>query len=548
MSYQVLARKYRPQSFADVVAQDHVTRSLMNALAAGRVAHGILFTGPRGTGKTTVARILAKALNCEAGPAPEPCNRCRSCGEITAGNGVDVLEIDGASNNGVEQIRELRETIKYMPARSRHKITIIDEVHMLSTPAFNALLKTLEEPPAHVLFMFATTEPHKIPITILSRCQRYDFRRVRAGVIADHLERVCGREGVSIDRESLELIAREAAGSIRDALSLLDQVLAAAAGAGGYRQVLELLGAVDRHQLHALAAAILARDAPAFLAVLDEVFDRGHDLKKLYADLLELLRDILVVQTCETPQAAMDLPAHEIERVREVAALAPPDEVHQALGLLFQEEAAVRLSPRPRLAVEMAFFKIHRAPRMVAIDTLIERLEALRGEIGPAAAPPPPAANAAAPPPSAAPGAAPPPDPAEGAGKPPERPEALWAEILERVGREQPSLAANLKRASLGRTEPGRIEVVVPENHFAFGVLKREKNLALLRRICSDILGQPQEVAIAGGPEEGAGRAGRRDQNRRLEHRTLSHPLVTDSIEIFKGKFLGVQVIEEDEA
>jgi len=247
MSYLVLARKYRPQTFAEVVEQGHITRTLTHAISAGRMVHAVLFSGPRGTGKTTVARILAKAMNCEKGPTPDPCNICRSCREITAGSAVDVYEIDGASNNSVDQIRDLRENLRYMPAHSQYKIYIIDEVHMLSIAAFNALLKTLEEPPAHVMFIFATTEPQKIPVTILSRCQRHDFRRIPIESMTQHMEMISSKEGIRIPSESVWLIAREAGGSMRDALSLLDQVMACCgAGAREIRSLLRLRG--GRHE------------------------------------------------------------------------------------------------------------------------------------------------------------------------------------------------------------------------------------------------------------------------------------------------------------
>jgi len=242
MSYLVLARKYRPQTFEEVVQQAHVTTTLTNAIAADRVAHAILFAGPRGTGKTTIARILAKAMNCIQGPLPTPCNACQSCTEITAGSSTDVFEIDGASNNSVDQVRELRENIKYMPAQSKFKIYIIDEVHMLSVAAFNALLKTLEEPPEHVLFLFATTEPHKIPITIHSRCQRHDLRRIDAQSLIAHMKMLCHQEDRDMSLESLGVIAREAGGSMRDALSLLDQVISSTSGLVEHEQLLDMLG------------------------------------------------------------------------------------------------------------------------------------------------------------------------------------------------------------------------------------------------------------------------------------------------------------------
>ncbi len=272
MTYLVLARKYRPQTFADVIQQEAVTRTLSNAIASDRVAHAVLFTGPRGTGKTTIARILAKAMNCEQGPSPVPCNQCRSCREITTGNAADVFEIDGASNNSVDQVRELRGNIRFMPAHSPYKIYIIDEVHMLSTPAFNALLKTLEEPPAHVMFFFATTEPHKIPATILSRCQRHDLTYVSLDALVDHLDKLCQPEGCRIDPAGLELIARQAGGSVRDALSLLDQALSCAADGLSHDAIGEMLGIMDNEALFALTTALLEKDIGQIMAILDQTY------------------------------------------------------------------------------------------------------------------------------------------------------------------------------------------------------------------------------------------------------------------------------------
>src|SRR5512136_1075662 len=266
-SYLVLARKWRPQLFEEVVGQRHITQTLQNAISQKRVAHAFLFTGARGVGKTSSARILAKALNCEKGPGTNPCNQCATCQEVTHGTSMDVIEIDGASNRGIDEIRELKENVRYTPAKSRYKIYIIDEVHMLTTEAFNALLKTLEEPPPHVIFVFATTEPHKIPLTILSRCQRYDFKRIPLASILEQLRTIATQEGMEISDQSLHLIAREAEGSMRDAQSLLDQVLSYAGQKVSDKEVIEVLGVIDRKILHDSIAALADGDQARLLQI-----------------------------------------------------------------------------------------------------------------------------------------------------------------------------------------------------------------------------------------------------------------------------------------
>jgi DNA polymerase-3 subunit gamma/tau len=564
MSYLVLARKYRPQTFAEVLEQEHITRTLGNAILAGRVAHAILFAGPRGTGKTTVARILAKALNCREAPTAAPCNDCRSCREITGGNAVDVYEIDGASNNSVDQIRELRENVKYMPAHSPYKIYIIDEVHMLSTAAFNALLKTLEEPPGHVLFMFATTEPHKIPITILSRCQRFDFRRVRMASIAAYLERICRKEGVEIGAESLELIARESGGSVRDGLSLLDQVICSGHQTIPHAYVLETLGVIDRSQLQQLAEAVLAGKPLPFLYALEELFDRGHDIKKLFSDLLEYFRDLWVVQTCAAPLKVVDLPAHEIDGMQAQAGQVSPSGLQHILDILYREESAVRLSPQPKLAFEMAFFRTLHSRAVLSIDALIGKLDDLRQELGAAAGDPPQITGG----PSrrnagrfeevtnrereVQPAAASPPAPArQAAGEGTVAVDAaddlpaVWQDIVQVISQSHPSLAANLKKCCLRAADSNRVEIVAPPNQFVSSMLRREKNLALLKKVCSGVFGSRPEVIVTADAENGTSPDARRDRNHSRVREALNHPLVADAIEIFNGKLLDVQVLKE---
>ncbi len=378
MSYLVLARKDRPKTFTEVVEQAHVTTTLENAVRNDRVAHAVLFSGPRGTGKTTIARILAKAMNCAEGPTPAPCGECTHCREITAGGAADVIEIDGASNNSVDNIRDLRENVKYMPAKSRFKIYIIDEVHMLSASAFNALLKTLEEPPGHVIFLFATTEPHKIPVTILSRCQRHELRRISVNAVTRRLQILCENEGVSLEPEILDAVARAAGGSMRDALSLLDQVMTAAAGALSREELLDVLGVVDREALFAISKAVFSGDVPALLDQFDRLYERGRSIKELHAVLVEHFRNLRVVRIGKGSARVIDAPDHEIERMRKQTTGVSEMFLTRILDALFQEEPAIRYSARPKAALEMLFIKLLDTTPTLSIDELIQKIDALK--------------------------------------------------------------------------------------------------------------------------------------------------------------------------
>lgn len=389
MSYLVLARKYRPQRFTELVGQEHVARTLTNAIAQNRVHHAFLFTGARGVGKTSAARILAKALSCVKGPTAEPCGVCDSCVEIAAGNSVDVVEIDGASNTGVDDVRTLREGVRYLPAKGRLKIYIIDEVHMLSTSAFNALLKTLEEPPPHVVFIFATTEAHKIPTTILSRCQRYDFKLIPTARLVAHLEGILKRESIAFEPEGLRLLARQAAGSVRDGLSLLDQVIAYVGDAAISREVVsEVLGIADRTLLVDLARSIVGRDVAATLRLLAAAIERGLDLGQLARAFLGLLRDIEVVARVGGSELGdlIDATPEEIEDLRALAA-ASAGVGSDLISVLFDrwaravEEAGKASSPR--LILEMAAVDLCQAEPLEPLGDLLDRLEAMEGRLGP---------------------------------------------------------------------------------------------------------------------------------------------------------------------
>ena len=378
MAYLVFARKYRPQTFEAVVEQAHVTRTLANALTSERLAHAILFAGPRGTGKTTIARILAKAVNCAGGPTATPCNQCRSCNEITGGNAIDVIEIDGASNNRVENVRELRENAKYMPAHSPRKIYIIDEVHMLSDAAFNALLKILEEPPAHVLFLFATTEVHKIPITILSRCQRHDLRRVGIDSIAGHMRTICRGEGIEIGDKGLAMIAREADGSIRDGLSLLDQIVTCSDKTVADDAIIDILGVIDRDVLFDVSAAVFSGNLAAVLDICELLYRQGRHLVKFYTELIGHFRNLLVVKSRGTQSELPDISSHEIRQMAGQVEHVTQPYLYHLVTILFEEEWRIRQSVSPKTALEMTFFRMMQVKPAFSFDELIEKLEDLR--------------------------------------------------------------------------------------------------------------------------------------------------------------------------
>ena len=374
MSYLVLARKYRPQTFAEVVGQKPVVKTLQNSIKRNRVAHAILFSGVRGVGKTTLARIMAKALNCETGPTPVPCNNCLSCTQIMSGSSLDLHEIDGASNRGIQEVRELKDKIKYLPTSARYKVIIIDEVHMLTTEAFNALLKTLEEPPEHVYFIFATTELHKIPITILSRCQRYELQRVGSELLGAHLLELASSEKVEIEKAALNLIVREAEGSVRDGLSLLDQVLSYGESPITSTDVVEVLGLVDREVLVSITRALLDGDRQAALENLAETFRYGMDIKRFLADLLDCFRTLLLLKIdgCET---LIDLPEEELQTFKEIAPLHSTETIHQKLNLLMKTAEDIRFSFQPQLSLETSFISIIESGNVVGLTNLLSQID-----------------------------------------------------------------------------------------------------------------------------------------------------------------------------
>ena len=380
MSYQVIARKYRPQKFADVVGQEHVTQTLANAIAQKRIAHAYLFCGPRGTGKTTIARIFAKCLNCTGGPKTEFDDHDPRVQEITEGRSIDVLEIDGASNNGVEQVRELRETCKYAPAHSPFKIYIIDEVHMLSTAAFNALLKTLEEPPAHVKFMLATTDPEKVLPTILSRCQRFDLRRIPGPLITKHLAEIAVKENVTIDAAALHAIARGADGGMRDAESTLDQLISFCGDKIEESDVLSMFGLAAQNQILKLSQAVLAGEIGAALAQLDELARGGKDLGRLLGDLLNHFRNLLIFNVSRGDLSLMEASEAEAAALKEQSALAGTDALTRILDVLADAELRLRDAASKKILVEVSLLRAIEARNALSIDAVLKQLNQLRGQ------------------------------------------------------------------------------------------------------------------------------------------------------------------------
>jgi len=560
MSYLVLARKWRPQSFEDVAGQEHVTHTLQNAIRAQRVAHAYLFTGVRGVGKTTAARILAKALNCEKGPTETPCNACSQCLEITQGSSIDVLEIDGASNRGIDEIRQIIENVRYQPAKSRFKIYIIDEVHQVTKDAFNALLKTLEEPPPSVKFILATTEPHRLPETILSRCQRYDFRRISLREIVERLGAIAKSERLKITDGALVLLAREADGSMRDAQSLLEQVLACAEPSDSTGRQLtvdetllqEVLGLAERRVLYELSAAVLEGNARKCIGLVAEAVYRGRDLNRLSRDLVEHFRNLLVARVGGNQSAGssaaplLDLPDQEITDLKEQTAAVSQETLLDYFDFMAAGDEEVARAATPRFALETVLIRLATLPQSLPVAQLVERLERLEGKVPASAKPqiattrPNPMATAPRAPVASA-------DPATAAAAPtvaevPRRAESgeAWREFVAFVGKEQKFLASHLESGAVLSLPPSQLKIAVSErHHLAF--LQDGDNLATLKDLARRFFAQEVSVQIAsdfslsalGGVERGIGESANPAEER--------SDMVKEALRIFGGSIRNVR-------
>jgi DNA polymerase III subunit gamma/tau len=582
VSYQVIARKYRPQRFADVVGQEHVTQTLANAIKSGRIAHAYLFCGPRGTGKTTLARIFAKCLNCTGGPAadfPDDDPRVR---EITEGRSLDVLEIDGASNNGVDQVRELRETARFAPAAGKFKIYIIDEVHMLSTAAFNALLKTLEEPPAHVKFLFATTDPEKVLPTILSRCQRFDLRRIPAALIVAQLARIAQAENVQIEDAALSAIARRADGGMRDAQSTLDQLISFCGERIVEGDVLGMFGLAARAQLLELGGALLAGEAETALRGLDTLARGGKDLGRLLGDLLNHFRNLLLFQVSRGDRSLLEVSEAELGALQSQAARIETEPLTRVMEVLSAAEGRLRDAASKRIFLEVTLLKAIQARGATSLDTVLRQLTTLRDGLSaeaaaapapapirtpvPAAEPPPPPAAAVAP------LAAQPPSPAPQPPPPSTSPVAamdlasLWPALLGQLGPADGMLRASLTQCAPVSYERGLLTV----SHPADVLVDTAKNVASLKIRLQQLTGQPADVrfvdapAPAGGSPAAAPAATPRPAASPTAPKPvppakpvpqtlskedfLNDPLIRDALEIFRGTIVEVRGPEPADA
>jgi len=379
MSYKVLARRWRPKTFGEVMGQETVAVTLKNAVKSGRIAHAYLFTGPRGVGKTSCARILAKSLNCTEAVEHEPCGNCTNCVEISSGVSVDTVEIDGASNNGVDDVRNITENIKFAPYQSKYKVYIVDEVHMLSTPAFNALLKTLEEPPEHAVFVLATTEPHKIPATVLSRCQRYDFRRIPFSSIRENLAKISKEENISIDNESLNMISEMSDGSMRDAQTLMEQVISSLGTTIDLGKLNTLLSVIDRRLLLALLESVIYGHSGSALAAIAAIYDRGFDIVQCYAQFMKLFRSLFVVKFSDSSGELLTSPAEEIVMLREMGEKVSVEDFHRMGKILMDAEASFKKTDTPRMLLEMVVLRMIHLKRVLPVEELLGRLKSVSG-------------------------------------------------------------------------------------------------------------------------------------------------------------------------
>jgi DNA polymerase-3 subunit gamma/tau len=560
MSYEIFARKYRPKTFEEVIGQKSVVQTIQNAITSGRITQAYLFSGMRGTGKTTVARILAKALNCVNGPTPKPCNKCEFCLAILEDRAIDVLEIDGASNRGIEDIKALRESLKYKAIYTRYKVVIIDEVHQISRDGFNALLKTLEEPPSNTVFIFATTEFNKVPPTIVSRCQHFEFKKISHKDIINHLMEITRKESITITPSGLAMIAEAADGSMRDAQSLLDQAVAFGGENVSDEDLMVILGTIGRDVLFECSSAILEEHPQAIFPLVEGIVGAGYDLRFFFSKLIEHFRALLLMASVEKPEDLLFVTAEELERLRGQAAKGTPEDFLRYLLALQQGEQGLRYSSQPRIYLETFLIKLCQFRKIVPLKELLKDAEALRrsaGESGagearpaesvqrPASAPRgfPSAYRSAGPGPDAGPrpgtGAAPrsPSAPSAGASQ-----KEVFGRVLEKLAKERAPLAALLAQNSAVRIKDSLIEVFFERGKGFFGTTIQEKDLKAVEKAASEVLGRQVTVRFA---EEGESsrEPGRPGPGREMET-ALKDPTVQYFMNTFKAQVLSADPVK----
>jgi DNA polymerase-3 subunit gamma/tau len=552
MSYLVLARKWRPQSFEDVAGQSHISRTLQNAIRAGRIAHAYLFTGVRGVGKTTAARILAKALNCAQGPTPTPCNECVQCKEIIQGSCIDVIEIDGASNRGIDEVRQIIENVRYQPARCAFKIYIIDEVHQVTKDAFNALLKTLEEPPASVKFILATTEPHRLPETILSRCQRFDFRRISLREIVQRLGEISAREGLQISQGALVAIAREADGSMRDAQSLLEQVLSCAGTEQEAAEVdetllQEVLGLAERRMLFNISESVIASDGQRCLELVAQAAEQGRDLTRLSKDLVEHFRNLMVARLCgqknpknladEERAELLDLPDQEVMALASQAAEVSIDILLDYFDLMAAGDDEVARAANPRFILETLLVRLAMLPKTLPVSQLIERLTQLENRLvghGQAI----PAGMTKLPPRTATAVGS---NPVEAIAAPAsalaasEDKEQVWRNFVSFVGKEKKLLASHLESGSALTIAPEALTIGIAEKHH-LSYLQDSENINLLRSFAKRFFSRDVTIQLTQLAATNA-----KAQQAPLASGAADSEMVKEALRIFGGSIKGVR-------
>jgi DNA polymerase-3 subunit gamma/tau len=552
MSYLVLARKWRPQSFEDVSGQSHITRTLQNAIRAGRIAHAYLFTGVRGVGKTTAARILAKALNCAQGPTATPCNECVQCKEIIQGSCLDVIEIDGASNRGIDEVRQIIENVRYQPARCAFKIYIIDEVHQVTKDAFNALLKTLEEPPPSVKFILATTEPHRLPETILSRCQRFDFRRISLKEIVQRLGDICAREGLKISQGALIAVAREADGSMRDAQSLLEQVLSCfgteqQAGEVDETMLQEVLGLAERRMLFDISESIIAGDGKRCLVLVAQAGEQGRDLTRLSKDLVEHFRNLMVARLCgqknpknladEERAELLDLPDQEVMALGSQAAEVSLEILLDYLELMAAGEDEIARAANPRFVLETLLLRLAMLPKMLPVSQLLERLTQLENRLVSQAQATPVGMKPVLGPVATAVGS----NAVEATAVPPsastisQDKEQVWRAFVSYVGKEKKLLASHLESGSAVAITPESLTIGVVEKHH-LSYLQDIENMTLLRSFAKRFFSREMTIqltqldAVSVNSQQGL-----------LASGETGSEMVKEALRIFGGSIKGVR-------